>query len=334
MITIDHKFINWSLISNDSTLSIDFIRKYQNYLYWDNLSRNLKMTDEFVEEFQDKINWAVLCQFKKLSLPFMRKFANKLNWSRVSIYQKLTKKFIEEFKDKLDWNDLSAYQRLDETFIEKYQDRVNWNIISSNQTLSEDFIRKHKSQVNWKNITIFQKLSENFIREFKDYVDWECISYKHNLSFNFIYEFKDKLKPVVLTNTNLTIKELEILRKYLHTYDLYDRANIILGTNFQNNEDFCNDLILNYDKEPEKYDKLISYYIREKECFIWNKLSSKKSLSKKFIEKYYNNVNWNMILNNSSHKDKDFLVKFITIPTVFHFLYTNGIITCDELEIY
>lgn len=331
--------LNWNIISGKK-LSENIIRKFQDYVNWDKISIKPYLSEDFIEEFKDKLNWDLLSTLTIWDEHLMRKFKNYINWDVLRMPQTLSEDFIREFQDKLNWNGVSAISNLSENFLREFSDKLNWLIISSHQKLSENFIRDFQEYVDWGNISCYQKLSEDFIREFQDKVNWKYISSHQRFSFKFALEFIEKLDIYVVYYQHYSIEEQTYLRQQLNKKNastavidkiisIYNADPIQKRRGVFTFADFYQDLSINYDNNPEFYDAIINRFIKQ---INWHNLSTKSNLSKKFIEKYSQYINWTLYLDSLYRYDKNFLIKFINIQEVFDFLLKKRIISLDEIE--
>lgn len=221
--------LDWEIISKRGDLTLDFIKKFENYIYtqylfsgypninsefidlykdrlfykeknkkccisdnWAFLSANRNLTFEFVEEYQDCINWNVLSRSFIMDEKFMDTFKDKINWNTVSQFQILDEKLIEKYSNLLNWVKISKYQKLSMKFINKYKLKLNLNNLLKYQKLDEKFIRKYLIAFTFDNLVLYQKFSMEFIEEYFEYFDFQHLVKYQKLSMEFIEKHIDK----------------------------------------------------------------------------------------------------------------------------------------------
>ena len=207
------KLIQWVIVSQHKTLSIDFIKKYEDKLCIPLICTYQKLDNELIEKYAESYLYLILsCQTLTIEQieNLIKKYPSKIDWSSILCCQKLTESFIEKYQDKVNWFSVSKYQVLSEPFIEKYIDKLNLDYISQNQKLSETFIEKYQDKLYWYHISKYQKLSEPFIERFKDKVAWNIVSIYQKLSESFIEKkFIYNYKNLYLLYQNLSDKFIE-----------------------------------------------------------------------------------------------------------------------------
>ena len=115
---------------------------------WFQISNTLTISVPFIREFQDKVvfNCLYITQF---SVDFLREFRHKINWTDVSMRYPLTEDLIREFQNYVNWGVISACQILSERFIEEFKDRVYWGDVLEFQDVSAQFVERMKDKVDF-----------------------------------------------------------------------------------------------------------------------------------------------------------------------------------------
>ncbi len=103
----------WKKISDDETLSMEMLEKYEEKLDWAAISgnRDILWTIDGVSKFAYRIDWDVFserCPDTFICETTLRKFDNRWNWKQLSsrdvIYN--NRYLLEKFADKIDWAEL------------------------------------------------------------------------------------------------------------------------------------------------------------------------------------------------------------------------------------
>jgi hypothetical protein len=220
--------LHWRSFQSSATLSLEFIRYFQNYLNWTLLSKNPNLSLNIFREFKNKFDWYYISLSQNRSEEFIDEFHNYVKWYSISKFQKLSPRFIEKYKNKVDWNNICTCQNLPISFIKRNKDYIHWSTISISQTLSESCIERFKNKIDWINISCYQNLSEDFIRKYQNQVSWYHIYQYQNISKKFIEEFKDKFDNIsvilkeydIIHQVKTRTKKIIEMRKYAKKYNL------------------------------------------------------------------------------------------------------------------
>lgn len=252
-------------------------------------------------------------------------------WNYLSKDTKLTSEFIIEHLDKLDINNLCYNQKLDNSittnnkFIQKLNCE-NWDNLIQNQHLNEDTIelyiqycKDNEKEIDWISMSKDQKLPMNIIKNYSDFLDWYWISQEQFMIFEFIIEFREKINWEVLafneelqymfTDAFVHLFEAKPIWKHIGLMEqvtseclemYFDRIDINAWYIIFENKEITLSLI----------EKVLTKYEDVSED-LWDYLSQNAHLSDDIIEKYQNDLDWNMLsLNhkfdiNTIYKYKD-----------------------------
>ena len=195
--------IDWTSISKNQHLSIDFIEKYSENLDWYWISQEQFLTFEFLIKFREKINWDVLAYNEKTQYLF-------------------TDAFIHLFEAKDIWNNIGIMDQVTLGCIEIYFDRIPneaWYSICENKELSIDLIEKVLNKFNnnipnklWDSLSQNSKLSEEIIDKYKDNINWNLLSLEYNFNLDIIDKYKTQINLTELSyNDCLTLDMIKIL---------------------------------------------------------------------------------------------------------------------------
>ncbi len=98
------QFNDWVVISEQQTLSENFMREFASFLDWEEISKKQVLSEEFITEFKELLHMDYVVIYQQLSEEFIRANKDELNWYSIAKYQMLSDEFIEEFKHLLDLN--------------------------------------------------------------------------------------------------------------------------------------------------------------------------------------------------------------------------------------
>ena len=87
---VDLENENWLYICAYRTLSEDFIRKFECFMYWGHISYLQILSEDFIREFQYKVNWINVCRHQVLSKEFIVEFADKINFNQIITNNKIS----------------------------------------------------------------------------------------------------------------------------------------------------------------------------------------------------------------------------------------------------
>jgi hypothetical protein len=173
--TIDFHNGNWTNISMDYNITLDFIEHFEEELDWEMLCRfQKKLPEALIEKHSLEVDWNEVMENLDLSMEFIERHIDDACWESISYNRGLTAEFIDKYSDKIIWSEISYIVDYPEHFIEKYADRLNWNALCNYQDLRESFIEKHLDIIDsntWASISHHQKLSEPFIDKY-----WEKLA--------------------------------------------------------------------------------------------------------------------------------------------------------------
>lgn len=103
----------WKKISEEETLSMEMLEKYEEKLDWAAISgnRNILWTIDGVSKFVYRIDWDIFsdrCPDTFICETTLRKFDNRWNWKQLSTRDVLynNRDLLEKFADKIDWAEL------------------------------------------------------------------------------------------------------------------------------------------------------------------------------------------------------------------------------------
>lgn len=229
--------IDWSLVCENVSMSIEFMEEMIDYLVWDKVVENQELTSEFLDahdaqldwnlvskyqtcmtdqqmkNHKNEIDWATACRTQTMSEELMSTYPSRIDWNTASQYQKMSLPFIQRFKDKVNWTNIIQYQSgITMAFIEEHKYYADWSAVSRFVTLSESYIDSHKEKLDWTAICSCQKLSEQFIKDHLDKIDWNGVSEFQNISEEFVEEFKDYV------NWSLLSKHPGLSEAYIDRY--------------------------------------------------------------------------------------------------------------------
>lgn len=98
------KKISWMSISTISSLSVNFIREYNEKFLWSLLSANKALTPELVVQFENKVDFREYSRYNtNLSMYILDKYTNQLNWKYLSSNKGLTIEMIRKYQGKINF---------------------------------------------------------------------------------------------------------------------------------------------------------------------------------------------------------------------------------------
>lgn len=176
----------------------------------------------------------------------------------------------EKNKPKKDYFNISE----EELVMEMLIGNITWKEISV-RNLSFEFISKYKDKLNWSILCTNKNFPKKYLKIFTEYVDWFCVCRYQTLTPTIIKTY-DKYMHWDLVAMNGAITN-EIFETYFE--NLYLSLHLPLVFKNPNIKLTC-DVI-------EKY---ADYY----DAVCWDKISGYK-LTEEFIEKYKDNLYWDII---------------------------------------
>jgi hypothetical protein len=89
-------FLNWTILSSNSALTLPLIREFINYINWEELLNNPNMTMEFAMEFKHKYKLCDLYMASFITKEFVLKYKKEIAWQFVFELHWITLDFLEE----------------------------------------------------------------------------------------------------------------------------------------------------------------------------------------------------------------------------------------------
>jgi len=308
-------YINKIDVVTNQILSEDFLENNQKMIKFSLESQIL--SEKFMEKYMDKLmNKSLILKHKNISEEFIQKNIKNFSINDLIYYKKLNQSFInkniELIKEEECMIHLIKKQRLSEEFINKYNnefDQSEWNELMLNQKLSEDFIEKNHSKINWlslsKNVVIDEKIIEK---------------YKDELSFGVVLENRKLSKSFWDKNEEISDSNIILMTEHQYCSDKFLERNIEEIKDWQLNISGNKKIKITYLSENsiKKYKKELNMFIVisnnllsekfiEKEIVkmgLWYEISKYQKLSEEFIEKYYDKINFNFLVQNTKIKIK------------------------------
>ena len=320
-------------IECDTIITLDIIKKYEEYISKDWEYFFKRFQDKFPEEIYDEIDvdremWKVIFIFQSLSETFLRSHENIWDsidyaWDYISYYQlsHLPVSFIYDYEDKINFY-LYSHKHIDDynkhewalpfDIIMKHRKELDFSRMDfgNEEFVLEKYLDKEKSNnpfsdysiYNWiddayKRISVASRknLSEDFIEKHLDYLDLDLVFFNHDsqLSDEFIERHRD-IVPWKYISMN-----------YTFSLDFLDRNRKYIYANLYNQS------------HPELYDEV------EKKA--WDELSSIYPFSIDELNIYKDKINWENYLKGDAFRFKENDEKRLIID-IFYDKYIEKVI--------
>ena len=320
-------------IECDNSITLDIIKKYEEYISKDWEYFFKRFQDKVPEEIYDEIDvdremWKVIFIFQSLSESFLRshrKIWESIDyaWDYISYYQlsHLPIYFIYDYEDKINFY-LYSHKHIDD--YNKHEWALPYNIImkhrkeldfsrmdfENEEYVLERYLDKEKSNnpfsdyslYNWindghKRISVASRknLSEKFIEKHLDYLDLDLVFFNHEsqLSDEFIERHRD-IVPWKYISMNYTFSLDFLTRNRKYIYaNLYNQSH------------------------PELYEEV--------ERKVWDEISSIYPFTIDELDKYKDKINWKNYLNGETFRLKENEEKRLIIE-IFYDNYIEEVI--------
>ena len=320
-------------IECDNSITLDIIKKYEEYISKDWEYFFKRFQDKVPEEIYDEIDvdremWKVIFIFQSLSESFLRshrKIWESIDyaWDYISYYQlsHLPIYFIYDYEDKINFY-LYSHKHIDD--YNKHEWALPYNIImkhrkeldfsrmdfENEEYVLERYLDKEKSNnpfsdyslYNWindghKRISVASRknLSEKFIEKHLDYLDLDLVFSNHEsqLSDEFIERHRD-IVPWKYISMNYTFSLDFLTRNRKYIYaNLYNQSH------------------------PELYEEV--------ERKVWDEISSIYPFTIDELDKYKDKINWKNYLNGETFRLKENEEKRLIIE-IFYDNYIEEVI--------
>ncbi len=220
--------LDWQYISNEATLTYDFIKEFDAFIDWRSLSEFRSIEPQFLRDFHDKINWRtfsrnywsvtpdVIIEFRRLI------YLDEIDWYSIS-GSDLDVEFVREFRDNIDWAVLSRQRMLVPEFALEFEDMIDWELISRNimsgAGLTYDLIKQFSHKMNWDIISQHVVLSSRFIITFRNKLNWKMLSgWNFSLTIDHALEYKDQIywDDLCSFNTGILLNDIATSGLYVN----------------------------------------------------------------------------------------------------------------------
>lgn len=166
-------YVNWPAISEHYPLNLEFVKKYEQYLYLEFVFCRGDLSTEVFEFLVDRIKYA------KYKLPL---------WTAISKYQNLSDNFIEKHKENINFEVAIYNKNIDENTISKFDQFHRYLKTDTGsyavRYYSEAFIRRHKKYINWDGLSMHQPLSRKFIDANINRINFTNMSMNRNILYD------------------------------------------------------------------------------------------------------------------------------------------------------
>jgi len=133
--------LNWSLISANKTMSLNFAKEFIDSLVpayiLNNMSINLGDEEDFMRELIERQRAIIDNNSYLLSEPelssSLKSFFKTISFSRV-----ISEQFMKDYSNELDWTSLSLKQSMSLDFLIEFADKITWDNIIRNIKVSEE----------------------------------------------------------------------------------------------------------------------------------------------------------------------------------------------------
>lgn len=159
---MDDICFNWYALTSNSSYkpSVATISKVVDSgkeINWTALSSNMNINIEFARVFSDKLEWSLVTSNKNVidieNENVIDEFIDTLDWVYVSKNLHFTTERPVKYKNKIDWklaNQRFNYSELDISHIDTIQEFIDWTKLSSASIVfTEDFLHTYRSKIDW-----------------------------------------------------------------------------------------------------------------------------------------------------------------------------------------
>lgn len=153
---------NWNILTSNSSYrpSVTTIRKTidaGNEINWSALSSNNHIDIQFVRAFNDRLDWSLITSNKNVidieDEDVLDEFIDTLDWSYISKNMHLTTERLVKYKNKIDWklvNQRFNYNDLDISHIDSIQEYIDWTKLSgASIVFTEEFLHTYRAKIDW-----------------------------------------------------------------------------------------------------------------------------------------------------------------------------------------
>lgn len=299
------------------------IDRYPDYVDWTYISRNKYLSLNFINKYKDKLVPGFIItneNIKTADIPILIKgeWKNIVNLSRYNpnidsdfiwqnihyfddlfkidaIYSKVDENFVYAFKDKIDWIGLCSKFNNPGYLVKWFPEKIHWNSLSKNPNITPEIIEKNINKIVWNELIWNPSMNAQFIRKSIDLINLE--------------KFVTEDMPFAL------------YKPYLHKMKLESFANINTLPQYVVGE-YDGDI---WSKNPNLTTDFIQTHI---ERIDWDLFSKNSSLSLDLIIQYHSKLNWKDIWMNSFKTEfikakKNELIPNVTISEEQYFIKIN-----------
>ena len=245
---------NWRGISDNSGLTIDFIRKYRNYVN----EKNLYFTTDRMgfysnRDSTDKLCWDIVSANPNFTYEMMQKNCD-IPWDYNGISRNPNLK-IDDVKNNMsyrwNWSTISGNKGISEEDIEN-NPNLPWDFswITYNPNISIEFLEKHLDKIDRWYLSKCPKLTFDFIKNHTDALDFSSLSKNPLTLENYLLKEKSRVK------SSEEILVLNIVKPYQDKIDELTRENKRLNSLFAQFKNLINPIQTNkieYSIPKKKY---------------------------------------------------------------------------------
>lgn len=273
--------------------------RYGNRRLWEIISSVPTLSDEFIDTFDIFLNWNFVSTYHRLTRRFIKKYINRLYIENLKLRLDeniFSEDFIEELCihygifNYISITDIILYaKKLSRNFIEKYKDKIDWNQIYCTKYDNRDFVDKYKDYIDWDIINLVREIRAFEVSScnIKTFLDdptlissdvWDDIVLNNDLSNLFLEYFGNFL------NWDLICKQI--------FYNKMNNISFSLLLKHQNKIKDWNYISLCPELSLEVIDKLSEFLDFNKIILCYN-----KNITRKFIERYKDRIDWDEVSN-------------------------------------
>lgn len=133
--------LNWSMISSNKTINIEFVKRFIDYLVpaylLNNMSINFENDEDFMRELIERQR-AILNNNAYLMSDHELHSSLKSFFNTISSSRNLSEEFIRDYHEELEWKHISFRQELSLEFLLEFKDRVIWDNVIKNTKIEEE----------------------------------------------------------------------------------------------------------------------------------------------------------------------------------------------------
>lgn len=301
---------DWAAIVTNRGLSVAEIRMFKKYIDKQLLSRVVR-DHAVVDAFADSLDWKLLSRWKNIGEQRIEQHRDEVDWSAVSQFVKLSPEFVAQNAQFLVWDAVSKFQtHLPASLWIEFRDRVRWEYMTDERIANwcTAQIEAVAAYMPWSTLAMSTRTDKS-VATLAPWVDWGAVSRYRPMSVEFIKDHADKLDwRAVTVNPNIDIDTVASMYPSRVAWDLITEPSLNLMRKFPRNLDWSavsRTIKQKYIAEFERYidwtslqtynklsDTTLTRYLSKLDFGI---ISRTQILSKKFIEKHADDLDWNLL---------------------------------------